>query len=462
MTLFDGPIGPETYAAIRFGCGLPQRGAPVTPEAMLARLQGPDEMLRAYPRLTFEEGMALGREIAAVRKEMRSGVEDAATRLKAGRKALNQSILRGLATEVMRNVETDDPLRERLQRFWENHFAARAKIGLMRAGADSYADQAIRPHIAGRFADMLKSAVTHPIMLTYLDQAGSVGPNSPRGQRKGSGLNENLAREVLELHTLGVGAPYTQGDVTQFAELLTGLNASIAKGMTFNPRYAEPGAETLLGVTYGGDDPADLADIHAALDDLARHPSTAAHISRKLAVHFVSDDPDPDLVAAMTAAYRRSDGLLPEVYAAMLSHPASWRDFGAKVKTPMDFVTSALRALDVRAGDLQALSKKANRLRETLLFPLRRMGQPYHQPPGPDGFPENADAWIQPFGLAARIAWALQALQVFVAAPPDPRGFVDAALADAASGRLIWAAGAAETRSDGVAIVLASAEFNRR
>ncbi|MDJ0631530.1 MAG: DUF1800 domain-containing protein [Rhodobacter sp.] len=459
MELYDRPIGPETYAAIRFGTGFPLRGAPATAEAMLNRLAGPDRVAAAYPRLSFDEGIALGTAVREAMRQARKNMAGGAEAVKVAHRALAAARGAGFVLELARHVETDDPFRERLVRFWENHFAAASRRGAHVAAASGYADEAIRPHIAGPFSTLLKSAVTHPFLMMYLDQPESVGPNSRKGLRHGRGLNENLAREVLELHTLGVGGPYTQADVTEFAELLTGLHFTGKKGFAFQPGMAEPGAETVLGRTYGGDKP-ELADIHAVLDDLAVHPSTAAFVCRKLAVHFVADDPDPDLIAFMQAAYRVSGGHLTRVYAAMLEHPASWRGFGAKVKTPMEFMTSGLRALGARAADLDKLGP--NHVRKRLLRPLRLMGQPYQRPPGPDGFADDAEAWVQPFGLAGRIGWAMRAARSLGQLAPDPREFVRTALGDATSGRLIWAAGAAETRPDGVGVVLASAEFNRR
>jgi len=313
--------------------------------------------------------------------------------------------------------------------------------------------------LAGHFADMLKAVVTHPFMLIYLDQPNSVGPNSPVGRASGKGLNENLAREVLELHTLGVGARYSQGDVTQFAELLTGLAFKLGKGASFRPGMAEPGAESVLGISYGGG-AARLDDIHAVLEDLAVHPATAAHICGKLAAHFVADTPDPDLVAQMTRAYIDSDGFLPAVYAAMLEHPAAWRGFGAKIKQPVEFIATGLRALDMRAEQL--LDMGPNRANKILLRAQSQMGQPYQNPPGPDGWPDTASAWVQPYGLASRIGWAMLIATRVPGGTPDPRVFVHDALGDAASDKLIWAAGVAESRAEGVGIVLASAEFNRR
>ncbi len=460
MALFDRPIGTWTYAAIRFGCGLPARGSPETPAEILARLAGPDRMAEVYPgpRLAplAEEELAF----RDVRKRFRQGEEGLEDEVKRLRLARHLSVIGAMQTELVRWSVTEDPFRERLVRFWGDHFATNAAVVNPRAGPAAMHEEAIRPHVAGRFADLLIAAVTHPVMLMYLNQVGSVGPNSPVGLKRGRGLNENLAREVLELHTLGVGGPYTQKDVRQFAELLTGLRYTLKGGFQFAPQIAEPGAEQVLGVSYGGAGKAVLDDVHGVLEDLAVHPVTAAHVARKLAVHFVADTPDDGLVAAMAAAFRDTDGFLPEVYRAMLEHPAAWRGFGAKIKQPFELIASGMRALGLE--DVHIRQMKRNRIRRHVLLPLQRMGQPYARPPGPDGWPEEAEAWINPQGLAARIAWAMEAAQMRQVEPPDPRDFVDTALGEAASGRLVWAAGAAETRRQGLGLVLASAEFNRR
>ncbi|MDF0599172.1 DUF1800 domain-containing protein [Psychromarinibacter sp. C21-152] len=462
MTLFDRPVGPETYAMIRYGYGWPARGAPVTAQGMLGRLLAPDTAQARFPKVPFAEAVTLGRDYISASREMKRGVEGADRRRKLAWRAIRHAQLRGLAADLARMAETDDPLRERLVQFWNNHFATRTTGRAARATGPAYADDAIRPHLTGSFADLLKSAVTHPVMLAFLDQPSSVGPNSPYGQRRGRGLNENLAREVIELHTLGVGAGYSQADVRQFAELLTGLTFNLrrdAEGV-FDPRRAEPGAETVLGTSYGGDGTASQADIHAALDDLAAHPATAAHLSRKLVAHFTADTPDPALVAAVEAAWRDTGGDLLAVYTALLTHPAAWDGFGAKVKQPLEFMGSALRALEVRGETLQEM--KPGLVLRAFLRPLADMGQAYHGPPGPDGVPDEAAAWVQPFGLAQRITWAAAAVDRAATKGLDPVAFARAALGDAASERLLWAAARAETRDQGLALVLASAEFNRR
>ena len=459
MTLFDRPIGPEAYAVIRFGLGYPTLGAPVDAQGILDRLNGPDLVAERIPTLAFADTLRDAATLRAEQKKLKKMGGDKAD-LKAARNAIRIAYRSALLTDLDRAARSDDPFRERLQWFWANHFTAQSKSRYLQSGHAGYEAEAIRPHVAGRFADLLKSAVTHPFMLVYLDQTSSVGPNSPRGVKSGRGLNENLAREVLELHTLGVGAAYSQTDVTEFAELLTGLSFNYRKGAFFDAERAEPGQETVLGHGYGDDGPADLADIHAALDDLALRPETARFLSFKLARYFVADAPDADLVAHMVAAYQRSDGHLADVYAAMLEHPAAWRDFGAKVKWPFELVASSFRAVGMGRDQIEAQS--AQRVLKHVQLGLQQMGQRYQSAPGPDGWPDEARAWVHPHGLAARISWGMELARRFPGGAPNPRQFVRDALGDAAGSRLIWAAGVAESRDEGVGVVLASAEFNRR
>ncbi len=241
--------------------------------------------------------------------------------------------------------------------------------------------------------------------------------------------------------------------------MLTGLSFSLDKGFQFNRAMAEPGAEVVLGKSYGGGT-ARLEDIRAALQDIARHPDTARHLARKLAVHFVADQPDPGLVEHLAAAYSSHDGDLLVVYQALLEHPASWAAFGAKARQPFDFVVAALRALAVPGAQLTGLATKP--ARQLLLEPLKLMGQPFQEPSGPNGWPEEAEAWINPQGLAGRIQWAMKVPERLVPDLPDPRRLVQTALADAAGARVVWAAERAETIAEGVGIILASPEFNRR
>ncbi len=448
---------PATISAIRFGYGPGAGTAPRDADAHLARLSGPDRVLARYPAVSDAETLSIAEGFRRARKR-REGLGGEAA-YKTARDNVGAAFSAAATTALARIADTDDPLRERLVWFWADHFAVAPKNIVMRAVAPNYLDQAIRPHVTGRFSDLLKAVVTHPMMLSYLDQVQSIGPNSPAGKRRGAGLNENLAREVLELHTLGVGGPYTQGDVRQLAELFTGLSASQSDGFVFRAAIAEPGPELVLGRTYGGGAP-DLAHITAVLNDLAVHPATAAHVSRKLAVHFVADDPEPALVAAMEGAWRASDGNLMAVTEAMLTHPAAWGDRLEKARQPFDFLAATVVALGIRGDDLTRMPLRERH--RAILRPLRAMGQPFMEPGGPDGWAEEAEHWITPLGLAHRILWSGEAAKRVAPHAPEPSMFLQRALGDAASARLTWAVDVAETRADAVAIVLASPEFNRR
>lgn len=453
-------------AAIRFGCGLsPRIAAPASPEAMVADLAGRDRAAEAFPIPHFDAATAhfvAFLEARKNRKAARTEAERAAAmkRYKQARREATRDAGHWFANTILRRALAEDGFRERLTAFWSDHFTALHRGGPLQYGHVTYAEEAIRPHVGGRFADMLRAVATHPLMLRYLDQARSAGPNSIAAKKKNKieGLNENLAREMLELHTLGVDGPYTQTDVRELAELLTGLSYRLKDGFLFRPNLAEPGAETVLSVEYGGKK-ARLADIYAALDDLARHPVTARHLARKLAVHFVSDRPDAGLVDVMAARYAETDGDLSAVYAAMLDHPAAWADGPGNVKQPMDFIGSSLRALDVVPQHIPA--DKNGQMRRLFFTPLQLMGQDWGQPVGPDGWTEADEEWITPQRLSARLIWAMTAPFKLRRVLPDPRDFVETALGRTATQDVRFAARAAETRAEGVGIVLASPAFQR-
>jgi uncharacterized protein (DUF1800 family) len=301
--------------------------------------------------------------------------------------------------------------------------------------------------------------VLHPAMLQYLDQSRSVGPGSKVGQRKGLGLNENLAREILELHTLGVGAAYSQADVTEFAELLTGVLYAGGTESTFQSNRAEPGAETVLGRRYGGGKAA-LDDIRAALGDLALRPETAAHLARKLAVHFLADAPPEPLVAALAARYLETGGALDAVYELLLSDPAATDPEARKARQPFDFLVAAFRALDLDGASVAAMPDKL--MRQTVVRPLALLGQRFQAAPGPDGWPEAAGHWLTPQGLAGRITWAMAMPVRLVRELPDPRDFAARALGAGAAPVVLRAVAGAQDRREAVGLVLAAPGFNRR
>lgn len=453
------PVG---LGLIRFGLGLrPDSPLSVGPEALLNdldRREPPARIVRFATKLE-REGTRVSIRRARSETEMAgtTGMADFADQLRQVNRADMRESLSDLRGDIARRIDAPIGFRQRLVDFWANHFAADSRGGRFRAARASYIEEAIRPHVAGSFATLLRAAALHPVMQNYLNQNSSVGPFSRVGRRTGRGLNENLARELLELHTLGVGAEYTQDDVTQMARLLTGITYDLDQGYKFDPRIAEPGLIEIFGKRYGGR-PVMERHVHEALDDLAVHPGTAAHLVGKLARHFIADDPDPQLVAHMLAAYTSSGGNLRSVYQAMLEHPAAWTPTLGKTRAPLTWIVASLRATGI--GAAQVLDMDDRQTRRDLMIPLQAMGQPHEAVPSPAGYDDRADAWITPQAVAARIDWAI-GLADRLPAAPDPRAFVTAALGEMASPMLIRAARGAETRSEGVAVILASPDFNR-
>lgn len=458
------PFDP-TLAAIRFGMGLsPNIAAPVSAADMMARLRGADDIAARIPIPTYStvypsplDYLDVSNAFAAARGTANEdAARDARSQIRADGR---QAVATFLQAELARATHAEDGFRERLTRFWSDHFTVRAVNGISRHLVSPYTEEAIRPHVAGKFADMLVAVVVSPMMILYLDQHRSMGPNSPTAQRRDRGLNENLAREVLELHTLGVGGGYTQTDVREFSELLTGVTTNAQRGTYFRTQQAEPGPETVLGVTYGGG--AESVDhVIAALRDIAMHPDTAQHLARKLAVHFISPEPDSAMIADMASAYLVSGGDLAALYEVMLGAEAAWGKTFEKVKQPFDFIASSMRALAVPLDAIQGATLQD--VRRLVHRPLSVMGQAWQSPVGPDGWPEDEQSWITPQGMAGRITWSMQAPTQMLDDLPDPRAFVFDALGPTPPDPVIFAANAAETVSDGVGIVLASAAFQRR
>src|ERR1700724_1226720 len=237
---------------------------------------------------------------------------------------------------------------ERLAWFWSNHFCVSADKGGVRPICGAYEREAIRAHMLGRFGDMLLAVESHPAMLLYLDNARSIGPDSPAGHAGGKGLNENLAREILELHTLGVRTVYSQADVTHFADVITGWTIvpprpelPHAGEFTFDPRMHEPAAEKVIDNTYPD---TGFEQGRAVLQALARHPATAKHVATKLARHFVADDPPLALVDKLSKRFLDTQRNLKEMAKAMIAAPEAWAPEQAKIKRPGGWIGTALRA----------------------------------------------------------------------------------------------------------------------
>lgn len=306
----------------------------------------------------------------------------------------NQMFRNEVEARYRKAAGTGDAMLERLVVFWSNHFCvSTAKNGLIRSVAGPYEREAIRPHVVGRFRDMLGAAVKHPAMLMYLDNWRSIGPNSVVGRRRDRGLNENLGREVLELHTLGVDGGYTQQDVTNFAFVLTGWtlnNKRPPRGVTrFEPQAHEPGPQTILGKTYP-DVGAEQLDL--VLDDLARNPATARHIARKLVRYFVADAAPPQLVEAVATAFRDSDGDLAVTVGALVNSDAAWTPPLVKMRSPYEFTVASIRATGVPVP--------------RVFNAVQDLGQKIWAVPSPAGFPTSDDAWLGGDALLERIDWA--------------------------------------------------------
>src|SRR6516162_2634711 len=337
---------------------------------------------------------------------------------------------------------------ERLVWFWSNHFCVNADATVM---AGSYEREAIRPHVLGRFADMLLAAESHPAMLTYLDNAQSIGPDSVAGINRDKGLNENLAREILELHTLGVRTVYTQSDVTNFAKVLTGwtilqpaLDPNHGGELVFFPRMHEPGPQIVIGNTYPD---TGVEQGRAVLVDLASHPATAKHVATKLARHFIADDPPPVLVEGLTQRFLETDGDLKEVATALITAPESWAPEQAKIKRPGEWAVAALRA----TGE----PVEIGRIMQARLL----LGEPLWRPPAPKGFSDDNAAWMD--GLAQRLDLANTFAQR-VATSLDPKAIADAALGPLASAETRRAIAGAESKPQALTFLLMAPEFQRR
>ena len=344
---------------------------------------------------------------------------------------------------------------ERLVAFWSNHFTvSAAKSPIARACVGAFEREAIRPHVLGHFSDMLRAVEQHPLMLHYLDNQQSIGPNSQAGQRQKRGLNENLAREIMELHTLGVNGGYSQDDVTTLARILTGWTFAGRDGrlgepgtFIFWPQAHEPGAQTLLGRTYPD---TGRTQGEAALGDLARRPATATFIATKLVRHFVADDPPPALVAKLVETFRQTDGDLNAVTRALIASDLAWSAPLTKMRTPYEYLVAVMRMIGREPEDPQRM-----------LGGLNQLGQPLWTPPGPNGFPDTNAAWAAPEGMKLRLDMAAQIARQ-MREPPNPSDLLAEALGPAASETTRQTVARAESRQQGLALLLLSPEMQRR
>jgi uncharacterized protein (DUF1800 family) len=423
-------------AMIRFGLGRrPDESVPADPVGWLrAQVQMRDTA-------SFPELMDSGRCMAAWR-------DDTLHPLPPGQGTRVQAILQAEKLAAIRYaIATDAPFRERLVWFWTNHFTVSVSRLEVWPVLGAYIREAIRPHVTGRFEDMLMAVMRHPAMLMYLDNAGSVGPNSPLGRSDGEGLNENLGRECMELHTLSPASGYTQTDVTSFSKLITGWTVDYGApepGFVFNPNSHEPGPQTVMGVVYP---PGEAGGI-AALKAFAAHPATHQFLATKLVRHFTADMPHPSDVAHVAGVLRDTDGDLGAAALAVVELESAWRPF-TKLRDPQCYVIACMRAFDL------PVEKRPN-LHDT----LAGLGQPLWAAPLPNGWSDRAADWAGPEALLRRAEWvngvAAQAPDI------DPVEMAQATLGDLIQPDTLQAIKFAGSRRAAMTMLMASPEFMRR
>ena len=465
----DLALLPAAIAAHRFGLGeralQPLAG---DPQGWLLQQIGPADPARGEGLPSTRDGLLL---IAAEREKRQQARNPppgmTAEQLLAGH--YRESTIADARSHLLTPALTTRPFSERLQLFWVNHFTVSLLKGSTRGLVGAFERDAIRPHTAGSFEALLTASTTHPAMLRYLDNVQSAGPHSRvvarehvRAQRAGetprvTGINENLAREILELHTLGAasgrGGPssaYSQADVTAFAAVLTGWRVGqdgAQVDVPYDPNWHEPGTKTVFGKRY----PEGPDALRAVLRDLALHPATARFVSTKLARHFVADEPPAALVERLTATWLRTDGDMPSVYRELVRSPEAWSPAQRKLKTPEEFAISSVRLLDLDAR----IFDRGDGLGIGVL------GQRILAAPSPAGWSDRADDWLGPDALWKRVEWSTRTAERL------GRRIDARALAAASLGPLLGESTRIqiERASDGpqaLALLLMAPEFQRR
>jgi uncharacterized protein (DUF1800 family) len=504
----SGKDSQASIAAHRFGLGEASLAAVIgigsDPIAWLGSQIGPAEVQRGKHLASGLEGLRqLNKFVRAQRQAGQPGAAGTGAASMAGMEGLppaeagpNKAIEKQFADHFRDIVQGDlrarlstaalsvKPFNERLALFWANHFTVSGAKAGARGLIGAYEREAIRPHIAGSFEALLKSAVTHAAMLRYLDNDRSAGPRSQvvarlaqRAQRAAAtpgadpmatrvtGLNENLAREVFELHTLGVsggGAAYggwggySQSDVTEFARVLTGWriplrdidsNNAAAATTHFDPTWHDPGSKTVLGKRYAEGPDA----LNAVLHDLAVHPSTARFVSLKMARHFVSDDPPPALVARLEDDFRNTEGDLPSLYRTLIKSPEAWVEAPAKLKTPEEFVISSARLLNI--GE-QLFVRQPDGA-------INQLGQRVQGAPSPAGWPDRAEEWLGPDAVWKRVEWATRLADRF-GRQVDARALAQASLGPRLQASTLLQIERAADGPQALALLMLAPEFQRR
>ena len=467
-------IDPDMKASIaltRFGLG-------AKPGELAAARADPTGYLKAQirpagadqPQGDLKSGAAHFNEVRDYQLMRRQDKADGLDPVKHAQKTIRESAQPEFLSRAQLACQTDAGFRERWTLFWCNHFTVAAKNLPTAVEVGPFEREAIRPHVFGRFEDLLAASTMHPGMLLYLDQVQSVGPHSLFATTRGfgyggggklSGLNENLAREILELHTLGVGSGYTQADVTEFARALTGwsvqgenrgagrfASAGEPGEFTFREALHEPGARHIFGKTYDEDG---VAQAGAVLHDVAGSPATAQHLATKIARHFVADDPPPALVARLKCTYLDTDGRLDRVAETLIDSPEAWAPEQRKFKTPYEFLVSSYRALNLAPDDFTRFGPV-----------LTSLGQQPFNAPSPKGWAEDAQAWAAPDAIVKRMGWSEAYAAATAPVMSEPMQIAQNALGAQLTPPVSLAVSRAESRPEALAILLMSPEFQRR
>lgn len=416
------------------------------------------------------ETVRIRRERAALKRDLSAGANRGASQANAGLAGallelgqLYRPIYVAEATARLRAAATTDrPFVERLTQFWTNHFAVSVDKPVVLGLAGAFEREAIRPHVLGTFTDLTLAVEQHPAMLLYLDNQMSAGPDSAiarRARRRRPdaplGINENLAREIMELHTLGVSGGYTQADVTTFAKVISGwsiagpglLGNGDAGRFMFRPALHEPGTQVILGRRYAQ---AGVEQGIAVLRDLSLHPATAQHIATKLVRHFVSDDPPAAAVERIANAFVQSGGDLRTVYRALIERPEAWARPFAKFKTPSDYVVSTYRGLELPVVENRGT-----------LATFEVLGQRTYSPGSPAGWPDRASDWDGASAVLQRVQWSDMLGQRF-GSRYDARSLAPRLLGGTLSASTRTAIERAASASQALTLLLASPEFLRR
>ncbi|WP_431283723.1 DUF1800 domain-containing protein [Humitalea sp. 24SJ18S-53] len=428
-------------AASRFGLGpRPDQPPPADPEAWLLAQLGPPGPPPPVPGFDTPPSVLDG--LTAWREDERNPPPPGTP---YPRNRFQDAERDGWAIQ---RLTTDQPFRERLVAFWANHLTVSRREGFVAVLGGPYLRDVIRPHVTGRFADMLVASAKHPAMLIYLNGNASIGPDSPWGKRSGRGLNENLGREILELHSLSPAGGYSQADVTAFAMLLTGLSVETTRdplGYLFRPSNHQPGIKQVMGRDFGDGE----AAIEEALRWLANHPATHRHLATKLARHFVADDPPPAAVAKLEGVLRDTQGDLGAVSRALVALPEAWSTPLSKLRDADDYMTAAARALGAGPDMGRNLSNWCASLNQGMLYA-----------PGPNGCPDRAEAWGQPEGALGRLDLLHGLTGRYSRVKPDET--LDLVLGPLARDATRTAIGRAGSARDALTLLLGSPEFQRR